>query len=402
MLEGKKGPVIQKAMEILYRLGEIYGAERMLPIASVHMPGSSVVVSGKAGARFVSEVADGGGKFRVFTTLNPAACDLHEEHPGIFEPDLVALQHELTRAYGAMGAVACHTCVPYLVGNVPRLGQHVAWGESSAVAFVNSVLGARTNREGGPSALAAALVGRVPAFGYHLDEGRRGTVVVRVGASLDCMEDFGTLGYFVGKVCGDSVPVFVGVEQADLDSLKMMGAALASSGAVALFHVVGVTPEAPTLDSVVRSRGTPELYFGSEEKAATAAQLNRASRSEVDLVVLGCPHVSVTEFRRIAELLAGKRVHSNVELWVLAPLQIQVMAERAGWVRAVKEAGGRVVADTCPVLGAIRPLTQRLPYRSLATNSAKLAHYAPGQWQLEVHYGPMERCIAAAIRGYWE
>ncbi len=232
MLDGEKGYPIQKAMQILVALGESFGAEKMLEVSSIHMPGASIVVAGEAGTKFVEEMQLKGGEFSAYTTTNPAAIDSSQwAELGIDEGD-ARLQTRLTRAYEMMGAVACSTCTPYFLGNVPRLGEHIAWGESSAVAFSNSVLGARTNREGGPSALAAALTSRVPAYGFHLKDNRHGTLLIRVAVPLKGVTDYGTLGYFAGAIAKQDTPVFTGIPlDVGLDELKALSAALASSGA---------------------------------------------------------------------------------------------------------------------------------------------------------------------------
>ncbi len=403
MLEGQRGPAFRKAMEILCRLGEIYGAERMVPVSSVHMPGSSVIVAGEAGTRFVEETAARGGVFGVYTTLNPAAGDLERWSTLGFPPDVMANQQRLTAAYRRMGAVACHTCTPYLLGQLPRLGEHVAWGESSAVAFANSVLGARTNREGGPSALASALTGCAPAYGLHLDENRRGQVLVRVGCELRTTTDYGRLGYLVGRECQDRIPVFTGIPaSATLDELKMLGAALASSGSVALFHVAGVTPEALTAEAAFGGRGPEQsLDVTESDLAAGSASLNRARGEPLGLVAIGCPHASVQEIREVAARLKGSRLHDSLHLWVMTAGPTRQMADRMGYTQAITEAGGQVICDTCPILAPARALVERFGYRSVATNSAKLAHYAPGQWGLPVYFGDLEQCIRAAISGNW-
>lgn len=401
MLSGEYGYPVQKAMEILVQLGEIYGASKMIPVSNVHMPGSSVVVAGEAGTKFVEKMAGEKGVFRTFTTLNPAAVDLNCWQEIGYSEATWGLQNRLTTAYQAMGAIPCHTCVPYLIGNTPRLGEHVAWGESSAIAFVNSVLGARTNREGGPSALAAALAGRVPAYGYHLDENRYGQIQVNVLVELKGITDYGSLGYWVGKLTGSKVPVFTGINNiASLEELKMLGAALASSGSVALYHVVGVTPEAPTLKAAFGNRKPEEvLEFGREQLEESQSLLNKNQRQDISLVVIGCPHASIREIEMIARELAGKKVSPNLELWVTTALPIKALAERCGYAQLIESAGGRLVIDTCPILSPMAEVARRKGYTALATNSAKLAHYAPGQWGLPTYYGSLQQCLTAALNG---
>ena len=211
MLDGQYGKSVRKSMEILTSLGDIYGAERMIPVKSVHMPGSSIVVAGEAATSFVEQMGENETRFAAFTTLNTGAMDMDRPQELGFSEETIARQERLTGAYRRMGGVPCHTCTPYLIGHCPKFGEHVAWGESSAIAFVNSVIGARTNREGGPAALAAAIAGRVPAYGYHLDENRRGQFLIHVEASLSDIADYGALGYWVGTRVESGVPVFTGI-----------------------------------------------------------------------------------------------------------------------------------------------------------------------------------------------
>jgi predicted aconitase len=403
MLDGDKGYPVQKSMQILVALGESCGAEKMLEVDNIHMPGASIVVAGTAGRMYVEEMQAKGGNFCAFTMTNPTAMDSSQwEQLGIDEKDAQE-QTLLTTAYERMGAVTCATCTPYLIGNVPRLGQHISWGESSAVAFANSVLGARTNREGGPSALAAALTGRVPAYGFHLAENRYGKLLVRVTTPLAGTTDYGTLGYYVGAIAKQDTPVISGIPRhASLDELKCLGAALASSGAVALFHVVEVTPEAPTVEAAFGGkRPGMELEFGPAEKRKTEELLNKERSGDVDWIALGCPHLSIQEFRQLAEALHGKRVHREVTLWACSSVPVKAMAEKMGYAQIIREAGGILVCETCPVLAPTRELAQKMGYRTVTTNSAKMAHYSPGMFGLLTHYGQFDQIIDAAISRVW-
>lgn len=403
MAQGKFGPVVEEAMEILIKLGEIYEAKKMVKVASVHMPGSSVTVAGEGGTRFVKRQADRGGRFIVQTSLNPAAMDFQRWQEMRVPLAFVSMQRQLTEAYSQMGAVAHHTCVPYLVGNAPRLGEHIAWGESSAVAFANSVLGARTNREGGPSALASALTGRAPLYGFHLRENRVGKVLVHVQAKLKTAFDYGTLGYFVGKICGDKVPVFKGIShQVRVEELKMLSAALATSGAVALFHAIGVTPEALT-DEQAFGRKKPEdsLTFGQKEHDQTVDFLTTAKNDYLNLVVVGCPHSSIEEIRSIAQLLVDKKINPEVDFWVCTSLAAKAIADRMGYTEIMAQSGGKLICDTCPVLAPMDEIIKANGYTALATNSAKLAHYAAGKFSLPVYFGSLSWCLRAAAMGKW-
>lgn len=403
MLAGESGPAVQKAMQILVALGESFGAERLVQVNNVHMAGSSVLVAEEAGTRFVEDIRKQGGKFVTRVTTNPTAVDPTQwKEIGIPESDSI-LQTRLTDAYAGMGANSCNTCIPYLVGNMPRFGEHMAWGESSAVVFANSVCGARTNREGGPSGLASALTGRTPEYGFHLKQNRYGKFLVKVETSLRDMTDYGTLGYFAGRIAGQDTPVFTGVPAAPtIEELKALSAALASSGSVSMFHAVGVTPEASTLEEAFGHR-EPEkvLVFGDAEKAAAEAALNREPSDHVDWILVGCPNASVQEIREVADALQGKKVHQDVALWVTTAGAMHAMAERNGYIKTIEDAGGIVVRETCPFLARSRVIAPNKGYKTLTTNSAKMAFYAPGQFGLPTHYGNLGRVMQAAIDGVW-
>jgi predicted aconitase len=403
MLNGDQGPAVKKAMEILVALGESFDAENMLLIKNVHMAGSSVLVTEEAGTKFVEEMHKLGGKFVTKVTTNPTAIDPTQwQEIGIEQSDY-DLQNRLTGAYAKLGANTCNTCIPYLAGNLPRFGEHMAWGESSAVVFANSVCGARTNREGGPSALATALTGRTPNYGFHLKENRYGKFLIKVETSLKDMTDYGTLGYFAGKMAGQDTPVFTGIpSDPTLDELKALSAALASSGAVSMFHAIGVTPEASTLQEAFGGN-EPEkvLVFGDKDKAEAEAALNKEPSDLVDWVLIGCPNASVEEIRGVAEALQNKNIHPNVTLWVTTSGSMYAMAERVGYIKMIEEAGGTVVRETCPFLARSRVIAPKKGYKTLTTNSAKMAYYAPGQFGLPTHYGNLERVMEAAINGTW-
>lgn len=403
MLNGDKGPAVKKAMEILVALGESFGAERLVPINNVHMAGSSVLVAEEAGTKFVEDIRKQGGKFITKVTTNPTAVDPTQwEAIGIPESDSI-LQTRLTNAYAGMGANSCNTCIPYLVGNSPRFGEHMAWGESSAVVYANSVCGARTNREGGPSGLASALTARTPEYGFHLKKNRYGKFLVKVETQLRDMTDYGTLGYFTGKIAGQDTPVFTGIpSNPTLEQLKALSAALASSGSVSMFHAVGVTPEAPTLEEAFGGRDPEKvLVFGDAEREKAEAALNREPSDLVDWILIGCPNASVEEIREVADALQGKKIHEGVTLWVTTAGAMYAMAERNGYIKTIQDAGGVVVRETCPFLARSRVIAPKKGYKTLTTNSAKMAFYAPGQFGLPTHYGNLQRVMKAAINGAW-
>jgi hypothetical protein len=385
-------------MEIIVALGRIYDAERLVPVSSVQVAGVSYRNLGEAGLEFLRQWADQGARARVPATLNPAGIDLRAWRELGFSEAFACRQALVVDAYERLGVRPTCTCTPYLVGNRPRLGEHVAWAESSAVSYANSVLGARTNREGGPSAMAAAITGRTAAYGLHLDEARRASLRVEVRCPVNTRSDFGALGYLVGRKAQNRIPYFVGLGPGGRDrlgpcadaDLKALGAAMAASGAVALYHVVGVTPEAVHPDVLAPDHET----YVVDDLAPAYAALNAEAR-EIDLVWFGCPHASLAEIRRVAQLLKGRPVTSA--LWITTARGIRERAAREGLVQAIESSGGRVVADMCVVVAPM----QELNYRTLATSSAKGAVYVPSHAGLLVRYGTVERCIEAAVTGLW-
>lgn len=391
MLGGDLGPGVRKAMEIVVALGHIYRAQRLVPVGSVQIAGVSYRNLGEAGLEFLNEWAAEGARARVPTTLNPAGVDLEAWRQLGFSETFGRRQQAVIEAYRRLGARTTCTCTPYLVGNVPEPREHVAWAESSAVSYANSALGARTNREGGPSALAAAITGRTAAFGLHLDKNRRATLRVIVKCPVRTRSDLGALGYLVGQAAQNRVPYFAGLDvPRGADGLKALGAAMAASGAVALYHVAGVTPEAGQPGLLVHEHDTLVIDDLRPAYEALGSQVRK-----IDLVWLGCPHAGREEIAEAVRLLAGRRVRSA--LWITTSREVRERALADGLVAAIEDAGGRVVADMCV---AIAPM-QELEYRTVATPSAKGATYARSHAGLRVRYGTTEQCIEAAVSGVW-
>ena len=409
MLRGEEGPGVQKAMEIVVALGRIYGAADLVPVASVQIAGVSYKNLGDAGLEFLREWAKQGAHARVPTMLNPMGMEADRWQEMGIAPDFARPQLEVVRAFTQMGAIPTLSCTPYLLAYAPRRGDHLAWAESSAVIFANSVLGARSNREGGPSALAAAIVGRTARYGLHLDANRRGTHWVEVRAPVRDVPDFGALGYLVGKAISAGVPYFpdlaaqlpplptdvtLGGEAGD--RLKTMGAAMAAYGNIALYHLAGYTPEARDAGAdLAPPPDAPRLVIDSLE-AAYAVMDRDTDVTRIDLVSIGCPHASYHELAQIADYLDGKRV--KAQLWVTTARLTRERAAAAGIVQRIEAAGGHVVADTCTVVAPI----QSLGVRTMATNAAKTACYAPSHSRVAVRYGSLERCLEAALTGEWK
>ena len=268
ILDGEKGEVMERLFRLLVRLGEIYNADKMIPVGSVQVAGVSYKSIGDPGTEFLEDIASKGAKVKVLTYLNPAGMDLENWKALKFPEDFAKNQLRIMNAFKKMGIVITSTCTPYLAGNLPRFREHIAWSESSAVSFSNSVIGARTNREGGPSALAAAICGVTPNYGLHLWENRQPSVKVKVDVDLTYNSDFGALGWYVGKQIKNKIPYFTGIKDANTDQLKALGAAMAASGAVALYHVEGITPEAESVKkSLLRNSQLEKLKLKKPMKS---------------------------------------------------------------------------------------------------------------------------------------
>jgi len=398
MLAGEMGPGVRQAMEIVTALGRIYGAQRLVPVTSVQVAGVSYQNLGDAGLEFLAAWAAQGAHVRVPTTLNPAGMDLSRWRALGFEARFAQRQQAVIDAFAQMGVTTTCTCTPYLVGNRPQPGDHVAWAESSAVSFANSVLGARTNREGGPSALAAAITGRTAAYGLHLDAHRRATLRVQVRCPVRSLADVGALGYLVGKKARNRVPFFQGIALRDPDLLKALGAAMAASGAVALYHIAGVTPESASGADVL----APDAeWLAVDDLAPGYAALSQGTgladvtQTPIDLVWVGCPHASLAEIQQVVTLLRGRPVRST--LWVTTAQAVRDQAAARGLVAAIEACGGQVVADTCVIVAPVH----ELGFRTMATPSGKGAYYGPSHAGLTVYYGTLARCIEAAVEGQW-
>ncbi len=381
ILNGEAGETLRQAIEILVALGDIYGADRLVPIKSAQIAGVSYKTIGDAGLEWISDLE---GKVKVPAILNPAGMDLEDWEKLRIPPDFAEKQKAIIQAYEKLGISCECTCTPYtLEGFNVSYGDHLAWSESSAVSYANSVIGARTNREGGPSALSAALLGKTANYGFHLDENRVPEISINVESSLQ-KSDYGALGYIAGKLVGSKVPIFHLKDTPEADELKALGAAMAASGAVALYHVNRVTPEACRLDfeepaeKITIERDQIDEVYESRKKAC----------KEPDLITIGCPHCSAAELKMAAELLKGKKV--SKEFWIFTSRELANRCKE--YVKVIEKSGARVVCDTCMV---VSPATNR--YSCVMVNSGKAFAYVPGMCGAEAVYGNMEACVKEAI-----
>jgi predicted aconitase len=381
ILSGENGEVMERMFRLLVRLGEIYEADKMIPVNSSQVAGVSYKSIGDPGVEFLEDYANKGATVKIVTFLNPAGMDIEDWQKLRVPQSFAEKQLRIMDAFRKMGIVVSATCTPYLAGNLPRFKEHIAWSESSAIAFSNSVIGARTNREGGPSALAAALCGVTPNYGLHLDENRKPQVLVEVDAKLEDSADFGALGYVVGKQVKNKIPYFVGIKEADSDQLKALGAAMAASGAVALYHIEGMTPEAHMMETT----GLDRLSVGDKELNETFSKLSTGK--EPDIVILGCPHSSLKEIMSVSRKLEGKKLKKP--LWVCTSRMVKEAANRMGFTQTIEAAGGKVVADTCMVVSPI----EDMGYKTTAVNSGKAANYLPGFCKQSVVFGRLDTLL---------
>ncbi len=383
MLDGKHGKATRKAMEIITTLGEIYGAKRLIPVSSVQIAGVSYHNLGEAGLEYLEEMAED-GRTKVLTTLNPAGMDLEEWKKHGISEDFAKNQQRVVDIFEKMGVVTTCTCTPYLIGNLPHYGEHIAWAESSAVCFSNSVIGALTNREGGPSALASSLTGRTAEYGLHLQENRIAEVKYEVQSKLTKPYDFGLLGYVIGERTGKTIPYITGISKATTEDLKSFSASVATYGGVALFHMEGITPNRTTIPI--------------KTELVTEDDLNRVriqlddKEVDIDFISIGCPHASIKEIGRIAEMLDGKKVADGKTVWITTAKPTKDIAMKMGYYDKIEKAGAFLVADACC---AVAPLKGK--FKGLMTDSAKACFYARGKNNFKTEIRTVEECIQEAI-----
>ncbi|PQO22628.1 hypothetical protein C2I36_12155 [Rhodobacteraceae bacterium WD3A24] len=411
MLDGAEGPARQRAMDLLVRYGRALGAERLIPVTNVAGVWSSTTP-------WVQADLDKPDDFdTIYSRFNLDADDVVETPQaavstcqlihGIdtrnyrlqgFSDEQAALQRKSEKYFGQRGVQWCSTCTPYQVGNVPVKGEHLAWMESSAVVYANAVLGARTNVEGRESAGAASITGLIPEFGLHIDANRYATHRVRVEAVPESMMDWGLMGYSVGAMVMENIPVLSGaLPQPRPMHLKHFGAAAASSGGVEMYHIPGQTAEADSEDEALGGRVPVEehVYDAAARRAAFERLNANANNPDVDFVMLGCPHNSIEQMWEIARLLDGKRISPNVELWVHTPRQIRALCDESGFTEMIERSGAHVMSDSCPAINRATPDGTEV----IVTDSCKQSHYLPAILGKQTWFGSLEHCIEAALTG---
>ncbi len=380
ILDGEYGEVKEKMFRILVTIGDIYDADRMIEISSTQISGVSYKSIGDFGLEFLEDLADKGAEVSVPSYLNPAGIDTKIWRELGFPEDFAEKQMRIINAFKKMGVYTTLTCTPYLIGNLPRFSEHIAWAESSAVSFANSVIGARTNRESGISALASAICGVTPNYGLHIKENRKPDILIEVDADLKDISDFGVLGYVLGKMIKNRIPYIRGVKSANVDQLKALGAAMAATGSIALYHIEGITPEADDFDI----RGLERLKLDERDVREVR---ERFSREEIDAVMIGCPHASLNEIREISEIVKGKRLKKT--LWIFTSRFTKELSYELGYGKIIEGSGGKIVSDTCMVVSPI----ESMGFRVIGVNSGKAANYLPTLCKCKVVLGSIKELI---------
>ena len=361
ILDGESGEGAQKAMELVVALGKIYKADGLVDITSAHLSGASYKTIGDGGLKYLEDMVKGGAKVSVRSTLNRIGMDRGRWAEMHISEEFAKKQNRIVDLYGQMGIMTTCSCTPYTGANLPKLGDHVAWAESSALSFVNSMVGARTNREGGPGALAAAILGKTANYGLHKTENRKPTVVIEADIG-DTLFEHSLLGQAVGMQIGGGIPYYRGIHPG-LEEGKTMAAAMAAAGAVAMFHVEGVTPEASNYDV----SDLEVIHIGKKEMDDAFQKVNTAD--DVQLIALGCPHLTEREIHEIAMMLKGKKKRGDAEIWFCTSRAVR---EKCSEDVRILEEFGPVLADTCMVVSPIEGTFSRT-----GSNSCKAGNYLP-------------------------
>lgn len=405
-LDGQHGEAARMAMRVLTRMAEVYEAPELMDVTQAHIDSCGLL--SETGLEFAETLAAKGGQVSIPTTLNMGPLDLQNWRQFGVSEDFAAKAIRQARAYIDMGCIPTWSCAPYQGYLTPRFGQQIAWGESNAICYANSVLGARTNRYGDFIDICAAITGRVPKCGLHLKENRKGQMLLRlVDIDPNAMHGnafYAALGHLLGSLAEDKIPVIEGLPaNVSSDQLKALCAAAASSGAVALFHAIGVTPEANTLEEAFQGNEPGKVIeICLSDLRKSWSDLSTAKEgARLDLVILGCPHFSFGEFRELAQLIRaqtdrGKTLHPDVRFVVISCQTSYALLQRSDFLNTLKDFGVEITLDTCifhtPMVSS--------DTKVIMTNSGKCAYYAPGELGVLVAFGSMADCVDSAVRGH--
>lgn len=397
MIYGEGSLADQFSMQILTRLGEIYGAKRMIPIKSAHIGCLSPQFG--AAIEITKKFADLEGKCCVPTTTNPTLNPINfNKWNELNEP--LKLQKLTKKQIGhvlKMGMIPVWTCTPYFEGNLPHYGEMISWDESSCVIFANSVLGAKTNRTTIGVNIASSIVGRVPEYGLLLDRNRKGDILIKLRFEPKSLFEYGTLGYIIGKLCGGKIPVIENLpESTNVNHLKVLGASMATKGGISIFHAVGITPEARTKEEAFQN-SKPEFEYVVTRKDIkdSIIELNTAKNKKVDAIAIGCPHAGIEEIKELAILLSGKKINKNLHFCIFTSERTIELAKKMEFVNIIKESGAKIFLGSCLVFQS----TKLWGWKSIATNAAKLALSLPSKPnELDVYYTSLGECVDLAVR----
>jgi predicted aconitase len=390
ILKGEGGEGAQRAMELLVAIGDAFDAKGMIPISRAH-----AASSGQEGDLFFVEIlAKGKAKCKVLTTTNPVVdfdyfqnlINISEEH------EEASVAWKVKDYYRQIGAVMSQSCIPYLAENIPQYGEHVAFSESSATPYVNSVIGALTNRESIQTALAAGIIGKTPEYGLHFQENRKGTALVKVECDLKDGFDYSILGQYVGKEVGYGIPVFTGIKKVPtIDQYINLCAMMNTSGAIPMFHIPGITVESRTIDEAFGGEKPKDVITVTSRELKQTEESLQSTSKDIDTVILGCPHYNLDQIAKVASLLKGKKLKQDVSFWVNTSATTKILAERAGYVMDIESSGARVIVDTCIDMFC----WNNLRGKTGMTDSPKCAYYRRFG---DVRVGSVEECVASATR----
>jgi len=391
MLTGKMGPAVQLAMETLMQMGKGLDVECLIPTEGSHLGNVDLLRHCTGYIGIVKKFVDLGAEVQIPTSVNPYPADpKNSESPRI--PEVFQGPNPLEDYYRKLRVIPNWTCTPYLYGNIPRFGQHLSWEESSAVIYVNSVIGARANREPILMDLVSAITGRTLYCGFHLDENRKGEILCKVKVKQLESDDFAVIGYYLGKICGTKIPVIEGIqEKVSTSNLKNLGAAAASTGAVAMFHIPGVTPEATTIEEALGGRPPFDTIEINDRVLKKTKQEMSSPQTvgQVDIVAVGCPHYTFEELVSLAKLLEGKKINEGVQLWVCSHHGAIELAKQLGISEMIRESGGKLFSGCIYCLHSVKPYADM----RLMSDSGKICYYR------QAIYGSQRECIEAAING---
>lgn len=406
MLSGKCGAGLKKCMEILVAVGECNDAAKMIPVTSVHMAGNYSVMETE-GIDWLEELARGGSRVKVFTTKNPEMYDFEDWREFNVPEELQEKQNRINNVLKDLGITLLYSCHHYLAGNSPKFGDHIAWASSGSGAFANSVIGARSNRDGDHTVISAAITGVIPEYGLHLSSNRKGQVIVKTD-NLNISEydhsEFQAMAWHIGKKVRDKIPVFIDLQpETVIQNIKAILYSLTVTGAVGLVHFVGITPEAPTVEAACGTSdiGSLEhLSLTQEDVDKAYREISTATDQKVDLVIFGCPQCTIQEIGEAVDLLEGRKVHPETQLWFCTSGWVKTLCKRMGYWEKISAAGGRIVADIGAACGPYLYLPKQ-GVRVIAVNSARASYYSHNVTGMETWFGSTKECVETAIAGTW-